>query len=271
MIRTLLKHEVLRTWRTIALVSLAALLVVATFTGIAMLLPGPADALFAGLAVVAAVIYLYAVPLLLALDFYRSCYSRTGYFTAASPAKGSTIFRAKVAHSYLVALLGTLFTLFLSLIANIALGATAGRSVSETMAQVGDLLDAFSRLPGWLIAATVALLLAYPLLALAPFFFAATVGSEAWINRSGFGGVVLTWFLFYLASQAAALAAMFIPPSLDLGAFPEVSWDFNPLALFSAGDNAAVLPVAMIVVVVALNFAAICWAQVSYSRRLELR
>ncbi|SHI66940.1 hypothetical protein SAMN02745244_00808 [Tessaracoccus bendigoensis DSM 12906] len=271
MIRTLFKHELLRTWRPFALVTLAVTLVVATFSGAAMLLPAPLNVLFAVLAVFAAAGYIVAVPLLISLDFYRSTYSKTGYFTAAIPAAGSTIFTVKAAYAYLATLLALAIGFLLQIPANIATGATSGVAPRETLAMLGRALEAIGELPAWLLAVFVVTVLLYPLVMITPFFFAATVGSEAWINRSGFGGVVLTWFLYYVATQILGVLSLFIPPSLDLRRFPDIELLWDPMAIFKIGDNAPVLPVAVFVVLFGVAIVAIGWAKVSYSRRLELR
>lgn len=271
MITMLLKHEWLRTWRWAAVLTLGAALLVGTFTGASLLLPAPTDMVLAVLAVLAAMIFMFAVPLLTSLDFYRSCYSRTGYFTASLPVKAATIFRVKATYSYLVSLLGVLLGLLLLIPGNIATGATSGASPAETMAALGEALRALGSLPPWLLVLIVATLLLYPLSMIAPFYFAATVGSQSWINRAGFGGVVLTWFLYYSATQVIGVIALFIPPMADLSRFPEVSliWGFG--AIFTMGNDAAVLPLAVFVALFAVAIAGMCWAQVSYSRKLELR
>lgn len=271
MITTLFKHEILRTWRWLALVTLAAALIVATFSGAAMLLPGPVDIVMAVLANIIAVGYMLALPLLISLDFYRSCYSKTGYFTASIPASGETIFTVKAAYAYLVSLIGVLISLALLIPASIATGATAGVSAAETLTQLRGFLDLLAGLPGWLLATLAVAALLYPLANIAPFFFAATVGSQNWINRAGFGGVVLTWFLYYTATQLLGLGALFIPPTLDLRAYPDLSLLWSPTALFSAGDDAAVLPLAVFVMMFLTAIVAMWWAKVSYSRKLELR
>lgn len=271
MIRTLFKYEILRTWRWFAVGTLAFALVVGIFSGAAVLLPNPLDVVAAVMAVLFAMGYIFAVPLLICLDFYRSTYSKTGYFTAAIPAKGSTIFTVKATYAYLVTLLAILIGVLLLVPANIATGASSGVAPRETLAQLGRALQMLGELPIWVPALLIVVVLLYPVICIAPFLFAATVGSEAWINRSGFGGVVLTWFLYYSASQVLGLAALLIPPTLDLRRFPEVGLLWDPLTIFKVGDNAPVVPLALFVVVFLVAFVGLWWAKASYSRRLELR
>lgn len=271
MIGKLFKNEILRTWRWLLAVVLAAALVVGTAVWGALVLRGPVSTLLGALALLAAIAFTYAVPLLISLDFYRSCYSKTGYFTAAIPAKGSTIFRVKALHAYLVTLISLLLGAGLMVPANIATGVSSGVEPRETLAALGDALSILWTLPPGILAVLVFAVLVLPVVFIAPYFFAATVGSEAWINRSGFGGVVLVWFLYYLGNQALSVAGIFIPPSLDLSKLPHLAFDFDPLALINAGSNAPLVPIALIVIVFAVPIAAMWWAQVSYSRRLELR
>lgn len=269
--RTLFKHEAIRTWRWLAVLALAASLTVLVFAGGAMLLPAPLSTLLAGLSVVIALALSYAVPLLMSLDFYRSCYSKTGYFTAAIPVRGATIFTVKAVYAYLVSLLGMVLAAALLIPANIATGASSGVSAGETLAALRDALAGIGRLPAWAILLLLAGVLLLPLVSIAPYLFAATVGSQSWINRAGFGGVVLTWFLYYVGTQVITAASLFIPPSVDLRHYPELRLTFDPLALVQAGDNAPVLPIALFVVFFGVAVVGMVWARVSYDRRLELR
>ena len=271
MIRTLFKHEFLRTWRWLLLVTLAAALVVSVMSGGAMLLPAPLNTVLAIVSAVVVMGYQLALPLLISLDFYRSCYSKTGYFTAAIPARGATIFKVKAAYAYLVSLLGVGITLGLALVASIGAGGTVGASPRESFAKVSDAVALIGSLPTGVSIALAVTVLLYPVVCIAPFFFAATVGSQGWINRQGFGGVVLTWFLFYSASQLLGMLSLFVPPSVDLRNYPDISLIWDPLTLFTVENNALVLPVAVFVTMFLVAIVAMSWAKVSYSRKLELR
>lgn len=271
MTSTLFKHEWLRTWRWLTLLTLAAILVVGTMSGVSMLLPGPLNVLLAVIAIIVGVGYLFAVPLLISLDFYRSCYSKTGYFTAGIPADGGTIFAVKAGYAYLVTLASLAVGVALQIPASIATGAASGVSASETLDTLWRAIGFLGDLPAWVVILLVVVVLAFPLVSLAPFFFAATVGSESWINRSGFGGVVLTWFLYYVATQAAGMVGLFIPPSLDLRRAPEVSLNWNPMEVFTAGNNAPILPLAVFIVLIGVAIVAMWRAKVSYASKLELR
>ncbi|NHB83807.1 hypothetical protein G7085_01465 [Tessaracoccus sp. HDW20] len=82
---------------------------------------------------------------------------------------------------------------------------------------------------------------------------------------------MLTWFLYYGATQVIGVIALFIPPMADLSRFPDVSLTWGLGAIFTMGNDAAVLPLAVFVALFAVAIAGMCWAQVSYSRKLELR
>lgn len=268
---TLFKHEILRTWRWLALLALAAVLVVGAAVLMAATLPTFLSSTFAVIAIVVAAVYPFAVQLLISLDFYRSSYSKTGYFTAAIPVKGSKIFGVKALYAYLVSLLALVLDLGLLLLAAIGFGMAMGTGPAETMRAISDGAAVFWQLPAWLIVAFFVIVAFLPLVGITPFFFAATVGSESWINRNGFGGVVLVWFLFYVANQILGVAAVFLAPVLDLNHLPEISLMFDPVALATAGDDAQYLPLGIFAWMLLIGVVGMWWAKVSYSRKLELR
>lgn len=271
MTSTLFRHELLRTWRWILIAILAAVMVVGISVGGSLVFGGPIRTLLSTISLIVSIGFMYAMPLLISLDFYRSCYSKTGYFTASIPARSTTIYLVKAAYAYVVTLVGFLIGAGLTVAALVASGAAQGVSPRETMKGLLDGLSVVTSLPAGVLIVMVLALLLFPVVAIAPYFFAATVGSEAWISRSGFGGVVLVWFLYYLGSQIVTMVSIFIPPSLDLLALPELKLDFSPLALVQSGNDVSLLPIALIVVVFVMPIVAMWWAKVSYARRLELR
>ena len=271
MITALFKHEILRTWRWLGLLTLGAALVVSAATLLAMIFPAPVNLAFGVVAIIVAALYPFAVQLLISLDFYRSCYSKTGYFTAAIPEKGSTIFGVKALYAYLVSLLALVLDLGLLLIAAIGIGSASGIPASATIDTLFSSLAMVWELPAWLLVSLIVIVVFLPLTGITPYFFAATVGSEAWINRSGFGGVVLVWFLFYLASQLVGVAAVFLAPVADLNAFPDVTVFYDPMRLATAANDAQYLPLGIFGWMLVMAVVGMWWAKVSYSRKLELR
>ena len=144
-------------------------------------------------------------------------------------------------------------------------------SASATIDTVFSSLAMVWELPAWLLVSLIVIVVFLPLTGITPYFFAATVGSEAWINRSGFGGVVLVWFLFYLASQLVGVAAVFLAPVADLNAFPDVTVFYDPMRLATAANDAQYLPLGIFGWMLVMAVVGMWWAKVSYSRKLELR
>ena len=271
MITMLFKHEFLRTWKLV-LVAIGGGAVIAALGALgALWFPGPVGALTGVLGILVASVLPWAVTLGLGVDFYRSTYAKTGYLTAALPVKGSTIYGVKLAYAYLVTLLSLLVAVPLAAFAIAALLGLSGElTFAEAWAGIGEVGDVFVALPFWLQACVVLLVLLFPLSSLAQYWFAVTVGSESWINRLGLGGVVLTWFGYYVAAQVVAVVAVFIPPYLDITDPSDVHVFANPMLLFSEYSEGGV-PVMAVVVGLVLAIAAIWGGKVSYDRRLELR
>ncbi|HMR14714.1 MAG TPA: hypothetical protein PKE42_13345 [Arachnia sp.] len=272
MVGTLIKHEVLRTWRWLAvLVGGAALLVGAGALGGA-LFPSPLNGFLGGTGLLVACAFPMVLPLLLAVDYYRSTFSKTGYFTVAIPVRGATVFWVKMIYSWVVAALGFLVTSGLLVLAGVGLTRPMDLDRNFMLDFLRGAYDLVRELPLWGQVIALVLLVLYPLVSLAGYYFAATVGSEAAFNRMGLGGVVLAWVFYYLAGQAAGVLGLFLPPSLVLGDLTDITLSWQPMAIFTQmGEETAYLPVFALVMQFIVAVVAICWAKVSYDKRLELR
>ncbi len=273
MVSTLIKHEIKRTARWFGIIALAAVLVVGAATTGAVILRGPLGGLLAGLALIAALALPAGVQLWQGIDLYRTSYTKTGYLTRALPIKGSTIYWVKLGYAYVVALLFFVLSLGLAVVAAIGIAnATGGTAadVMDTIRQGWTLITTY--VPGWLTALGIGFLVFSPLAGLATYFFAVTVGSEAWAGRLGIGGPLIMWFAYYTVSQIVALIGIFLPPNLVFEDFanegPVVT--FDPLALLNAGGE-GVLPMGSFILAGLLTVAAIVWGAVSFDRRVELR
>ena len=80
------------------------------------------------------------------------------------------------------------------------------------------------------------------------------------------------WFrwLGYLA--LSGVLGLFLPPSLVLGDLTDITLSWQPMAIFTQmGEETAYLPVFALVMQFIVAVVAICWAKVSYDKRLELR
>lgn len=271
MISKILQHEFKRTWKWLALVALAVALMVGVGLVGGFLLPGPLNVLLAGLGMVIAIASPMAVQLLLGLDFYRSSYSKTGYFTMTLPVRGSTTFWAKFSYAGVVALLFFAYGLTMALVSGLALTRATTGTADGYWRAVGDAATfIIDNAPVWLLVLGGLLILLLPLSGLVQYFFAATVGSETTFNRMGFGGVVLVWFLYYVASQLVSLLGLLLPLSFAVDA-SGVSWLRNPLSLFTMDGTDAVLPLGAFVASYILAAVAIWRAKVSFEEKLELR
>ena len=110
MVATLIRYEWLRTWRWLAvLVGGAALFVGAGALG-GTLFPAPLNGILGGAGMLVACGFPMVLPLLLGVDYYRSTFSRTGYFTVAIPARGATIFWVKIVYAWVITALGFVVT-----------------------------------------------------------------------------------------------------------------------------------------------------------------
>ncbi|MFT3889798.1 MAG: hypothetical protein QM713_16765 [Arachnia sp.] len=272
MVATLIRYEWLRTWRVLALIFGGALL----FTGMSALaasvLPGPLNMVFAIVGIVVTCAFPIVLTFLLGVDFYRSTFSKTGYFTAAIPARGATIFWVKFGYGCVFALLGLAGTVGLAILANIGFVHATGGTTAQVLAMIDAVRDGLGMLPLGLRLLVFGFVLIYPCATLAQLYFAATVGSEATFSRLGLGGPVLVWFLYYVGTQLAAILGLFLPPTLDITnpLAPTVTYD--PLAFFRDNQTgSAFLPLAAILMTVVVAVVAIVWAKVSYDKRLELR
>ena len=209
---TLLKHEWLRTRGP-----LATLFGVIALVGVLGSLLGASGwPLLSqlGLAggVLAAVVAVPAVQLALAADYWRSGYGRSGYFTHSIPVRGSRIYLAKLGWAMLASLAAIVLTLVLALLAWWANSRRSGGSAPSW----SMLTDAWSTLtavtPGWMIAAGLAVLLAWVLVWPVYYYFSVSVGHERRLAGLGAGGPVVVFIGVYVATQVLALLGMIVIP-----------------------------------------------------------
>lgn len=248
MMATLLKHEWLRTQRMIAFVLGVAGLVIAlatvlTVTGWPLL-----ATLGTLIGVMTLGLLIPGLQLALAVHYWRSSYSRTGYFTQSLPIRGSKIFSAKLVWALLVSIIGAAVTAVLALI---YWPAFAGRTGNEqnpftVLGHVWSELTAAAS-PAMIIAGTLTfalLILAWPTF----YFFAASIGSETPLNRLGASGPVIVFIATYLVMQLAMFAALLtIPWGIDMGGNQLSLVSFNLLEEMRAGSSTNdVMPIGFI-------------------------
>lgn len=265
MVSKLIKHEIKRTGRWLLIIGLGSVLGVGVLTLGGLFLPAPLGPLLGVLGVVLSIAMTFVVPLLLGLDFYRSGYQKTGYLTHAIPVKGSTIFWVKFGWASVMSVT--------FLVLGSALALVAGMGVQGSPSDYWEAVFAGLRIvrdfvPWWLLLGFVLFFLALPVIGLAQHYFAAAVGSEGWINRLGFGGVVLTWFLYYVAQQIASMVGILLPLSFLI---TDKGLDYVANVLPYLGTEQPLLPLGAFVAMALLAIVAVVWAKRSFDRRVELR
>ena len=208
MIAALLKHEWLRTRSLLGSIGAVAVLLVAA--GTALTATGwPGISLVGMLMVMAPLAALVpATQIALAVHYWQSSYSRTGYFTQSLPLSGVTIYAAKLAWALLVSLLAVLATAGLLMAAWPVLAGQLGgeRNPFSLIRQVWGAGTAVTSTP--VLIAGILLFLGLILIWPIQYFFAASVGSETPLNRLGLGGPVVVFLGLYLASQVLVFLGM---------------------------------------------------------------
>lgn len=231
MITTLLMHEASRTRGFLLTIAGAGLALSAA--GALLAVTGwPVLAQFGlVLGAIGAFGVLPAMQLALAIDYWRSSYGRVGYFTQTLPVRGSRIYLAKLGWAAVVVLVGFVATLVLWFVVMVASAQTLfGVAPGALLTQVGEILAAAYTAAPWLVAvgAPVLLLLLYGFNTVM-YCCAASVGSERWLQRLGWGGPVLVWFALYAITQVVMFTLILVIPfglgMTEAGAFGIVSAD----------------------------------------------
>lgn len=257
--RTLLKHEWLRTRGPLAtLVGVIALVGV-----LGSLLGASGWPLLSGLGTalgfLAAVVAVPAVQLVLAADYWRSSYGRTGYFTHSIPVRGSRIYWAKLVWAMIASVAAVLLTGVLALLGWWAVARNSGATgpswsvLSDTWAAVS------AAAPAWMIVAGLVVGLAWFLIWPVFYYFSVSIGHERRLAGLGAGGPVVVFVLVYIAMQVLFLLGMIaIPVGVATGAVPVEFVRFDLLSELGAGPDASndVMPVGFIAAMVVL--AAFC-------------
>src|SRR5699024_8617700 len=151
MTTTLLKHEWLRTRGVLGM--FFGVVVLVGILGSLLAVTGWAVLSLLGLllGVLAVLVIVPGVQLLLAADYWRSGYGRTGYFTQSIPVRGSTIFWAKLVWAVLVSLAAVVVTALLGWVVWWAVAVNSGVT-SPSLAVIGDIMaDLAEVAPVWMI------------------------------------------------------------------------------------------------------------------------
>ena len=271
MVTTLIKHEVLRTRTFLAIVFGAATLL--TLVGWLMAYTPWSVVQILGIVVMFATVSVFILVLQLALayDYWRSSYTKTGYFTQSLPAKGSTIYGAKLLWGGLVVVVGTIWNLVLLIPVVMGIAHTQGETV--TFANLRELLSfAWAAAPAWAWLVLGVLFLITIVGSLATYYFAASVGSEAWINKLGIGGPIIVAFAAYTILQILLFLGILAVP-LGLagngdGTLSLTSVNFYEMFVAEGNDN--VMPLGFFPVFL-IAMAVMVWRTVvSWNKKVSL-
>jgi hypothetical protein len=269
---TLLKHEVVQTRGMLALDALVASLV--AVAGALLAATGwPALAPVGMLLAAGAVFGLVpAAQVLLVVAYWRSSYGRTGYLTQTFPVKGSTVYWAKAAWAGAVSVAGVALSVGLALAVLPLLAQGVGADRGDLLAPLREgwalLLE---MAPAWGVVAAVVLLVALVLVWPAQYFFAASIGSQAPLNRLGVGGPVLVWLGVYVATQVltfVSFAAVPLAVAAEDGRLGIVRFDL--FAEMVSGSSAGVMPIGFLPALLLSALVCVGWTVRSWNRRVSL-
>ncbi|HJA37497.1 MAG TPA: hypothetical protein H9793_00715 [Candidatus Brevibacterium intestinigallinarum] len=274
MITTLLTHEWKRTRTAIGLATGTA--VAAAVVGSLLAATGWVGVSQTGIILAGAAVFglVPALQLLLAIDYWRSSHGSGGAFTQTLPIRGRRIFAAKLLHMWLV----TLAALVLSVVVLTPLLwwgiATANGSDANVFRVVQGMWESISPVVSPLMLTLLILLfVGFMLLPPLQYAFAASIGSEKWMNRLGAMGPVVVYLILYAAMQVlsfAGLAAVPLGIGMTDGSLGLVSW--NVFAEMAAGENAAddVMPIGFIPVFLVVALVCLWRTARSWDRKVAL-
>lgn len=212
MMTTLLKHEWFGTRALLGIIMAAAPLL----AGLGTLLTATGWPLISPLGTLLALLSITGlIPVLqlaLAVTYWRSSYSRIGYFTQALPLRGSSIYWAKLIWTVIVTLVGLIITIGLALLFWPVAASQIGAE-RNPFTIIGQLWSTLQELSSpWTLGLIIGLLLVMLLIWPVHYFFAASIGSEAPLNRLGLGGPILVYLGLYMVMQIAAFVGLFALP-----------------------------------------------------------
>lgn len=212
MISTLIAHEWKRT-RTLLLTATGIAVLVTAVGALASATGWSVVSLLGSLlAVAVTALYVPAVHVLLAVDYWLSSYARTGCFTQTLPVRGGTLFGAKLLFGFGVTVVGLLITLVLAAIAWAGQAIMAGENANP-FAAAGQLWTQISDAasPAVIGVAIAFLLFSYGAW-LVQLYFSVSIGSEARFNRLGLAGPILVFIGLYVVMQILLFVSILTVP-----------------------------------------------------------
>lgn len=272
MVRTLMKHEYLRTRALIGVVFGAGTLFTLVGTAMTLLRLPVLSTLGVSIGMFGVAAMLPAVQLALGVDYWRNAYRRGGYLTQTLPVRGSTQYWVRLAWGIVVSLVGALVTLVLGVVLALGIASARGVDARELWLQARDAWDAVAAaLPAWgWLAAPIVLLV---LLAsnLVQYYFAVSVGSERRLNSLGVGGPLLAWVGTYLFFQVLMFAGLLaIPLGLTAVGGSVALAPNNVLEAMRGGPSADAMPIGWLPALV-VGLALLVWrTRLSWERKVAL-
>lgn len=271
--RALLKHEWLRTRGPLG--TLFGLIALVGVLGSLLGASGWPVLTTLGLALgfLTAVVAVPAVQLVLAADYWRSGYGRTGYFTHSLPVRGSRIYRAKLVWAMVASMVAIVLTAVLGVLAwwAFARNSSASGPSWSALANVWDVV--FSAAPVWMIVLGVIAALSWVLVWPVFYFFAVSVGHERRFAPLGAAGPVVVFVLVYIAMQALSMLGMFVlPVGIGMGEDGTLGvGGFDLAAELAAGTNSSdVMPIGFLVSVIVLGAVCVWRTARSWNHRVAL-
>lgn len=249
MIRTLLKHEAIRTRGMLLAIggvaaAMGAVGAILGWTGWPVIAHFGMFIGFAG-----AIALVPALQLAQGIDYWRSSYGRVGYFTQTLPVRGSRTYWAKLLWALVVLLLAVVLAIGIGFVALLGSAGPLGIDAGALPSMIVDFFaDVIATAPWWVVAGVPLLLLAMLALNTVMLFCAASVGSEQRMHPLGWGGPVLVWIALYIAMQVAMFVMILaVPFGLtidDAGGFGVVGVDL--LGAMVRGTGVQLVPLGFV-------------------------
>lgn len=267
MMRTLTKHEFIRTRGLIA-----AVIGIATLTwalGVGMILSGwDALLMFGGmLALFAPMGMIAAMELALAIDYNRSSYGLTGYLTQSLPIRSRTVFAAKLLWTLLVSVVTVALAFAYVYIAwKVTQHASGGIFPDPGTDELVSRLN-----PGSLVLVVVifgGMLVSY----MAHFLFASSWGNEERLARFGAGGPVVAYVILYVLMQILMVIAIItVPLGFGMDAAGNVGLiGYNFMGDLFSGASPTAVPVGFLPIVIVVALLCVWRTAVSWEKKTNL-
>lgn len=272
--RSLFRHEYLRTRGSLTTLFVACAALVSAG---ALFMTTPVPILEAGgmiLCVITGFIFLPAVTLGLAIDYWRSAYGRGGYLTQSVPVSGSTVYGVRLAYGA-AALLVAMF-------ANVLLAAppvlvTAVKEAPEGVGAIEFIRQGLAATEPPMTPVLAAMGAAFIFVSafgyLVLSYFAASYGSEERLGRLGVAGPIIVWLVVYVLVQVACVIGIaLIPLGADYidGAFTFISRDWFTV-LLNNDQQVSGAPLGFVPVLVAAALLQIWRTAHSWNHKVSLR